>query len=464
MSLLNELKRRNVIRVGIAYALASWLIIQVIETLFPVFDFSNEAIRIVVILLAIGLLPVLFFAWAFELTPEGVKRDKDVDHSHSITPQTGKKLDRWVIVMLVLALTYFAFDKFILDPARDAQIAETSAQKGRTEALVESYGESSIAVLPFVNMSDDSSNEYFSDGISEELLNLLAKIPGLRVISRSSSFTYKGKDIDIPTIAKQLNVTLILEGSVRKADDKVRITAQLIEARSDTHLWSDTFDRELSDIFAIQDEISAAIVTSLKEILGLNIDAAPRAIATANTRAHEAFLRGRYLVNQRTQISIENAVVEFEKAIMIDPDYAVAHAELAIAILLLARTSYGELSRSDAVSQADPQVKRALALDASLAEAYAAAGFQLSVEGSKGEEAIGQLKKAIELDPNYTDAYHWLGLQYRNLGPAYLNETFVALEKAVQLDPLSSRSLAMYIIALAHRGRFAEADIEIEKL
>ena len=234
MSLFNELKRRNVFRVAAAYVVVAWL--------------------------AIGFIPSLIFAWAFEITPEGLKKDSDVDRSRSISPQTGKKLDRIIMVVLALALGFFAFDKFVLSETREASIAEEARQEGRSEALVESYGDKSIAVLPFVNMSEDADNEYFSDGISEELLNLLAKIPELRVISRSSAFFFKGKDIKITDVARELNVVHILEGSVRKAGKQVRITAQLIDAHSDTHLWSETYDRELDDIFAIQDEIAGAVV------------------------------------------------------------------------------------------------------------------------------------------------------------------------------------------------------------
>ena len=297
MSFIEELKRRNVLRVGVAYVIASWLMIQVAETIFPLFGFDEGPARVVVVMLAIGFPLVLIFSWLYELTPEGLKLEREVDRSSSVVHRTGKKLDRAIIVVLALAFGYFAFDKFVLDPARDAEREEAVAKQVRSDVLVESYGDNSIAVLPFVNMSSDAEQEYFSDGISEELLNLLSNIPKLRVISRSSSFTFKGKDIDIPTIAAQLNVAYVLEGSVRKAGKKVRITAQLIEARSDTHLWSETYDRELANIFAVQDEISAAIVIALKEHLGLQVAAAPRVIATANTEAHEAYLRGRYLVS-----------------------------------------------------------------------------------------------------------------------------------------------------------------------
>jgi adenylate cyclase len=228
LSLYNELKRRNVLRVGAAYIVTAWLVIQIVETIFPAFGFSDSAVRFVVIVFTIGLVPALILSWAFEITPEGLKKETDVDRTSSITRSTGKQLDRIIMVVLALALGYFAFDKFVLDPARDADELATATQEahqeGRSEALVESYGDKSIAVLPFVNMSSDPEQEYFSDGISEELLNVLSKVPELRVISRSSSFSYKDKDLDIPTIAAQLSVAYILEGSVRKAGNQVRIT------------------------------------------------------------------------------------------------------------------------------------------------------------------------------------------------------------------------------------------------
>ena len=211
MSLYHELKRRNVIRVAIAYLAASWLLIEAAETIFPLYGFGDAPARIVVTLLAIGFPLFLVFSWVFEITPEGLKLEKDVKREESIGPKSGKKLDRVIILLLALALGYFAVDKFVLEPARVSDLVEESAQQARSEALVESYGEKSIAVLPFVNMSADPEQSYFSDGISEELLNLLAKIPELRVISRSSSFSFKGKDVAIPEVGKRLNVAHILE-------------------------------------------------------------------------------------------------------------------------------------------------------------------------------------------------------------------------------------------------------------
>ena len=291
MSLISELNRRNVLRVGAAYLVVAWLIIQVAETIFPLFGFDDTPARIVVVVLAIGFPLALILSWVYELTPEGLKLEKDIDRSRSITHHTGKKLDRAIIVTLALAVGYFAVDKFVLDPVRDEMLEENVAERVRDEMLIESYGDRSIAVLPFVNMSDDAGNEYFSDGISEEVLNLLARISDLRVISRSSAFSFKGKDVAIPAIAEQLNVAHVLEGSVRKSGNTVRITAQLIEGRTDTHLWSETYDRELDDIFAIQDEIAATVVDKLRITL---LGDTPRS-KSLKPEAYSLFLQARQL-------------------------------------------------------------------------------------------------------------------------------------------------------------------------
>jgi len=290
MSRFSELRNRNVFRVAAAYIVAAWLIIQVVETIFPAFGFGDSAVRIVVIVLAIGIVPVAVFSWLFELTPEGLKLESAVDHTGPEAAHRVKRLDRIIIATLTLAVAFFAFDKFVLNPLRESEIEESTAERVRSETLAESFGKNSIAVLPFVNMSDDAGNEYFSDGLAEELLNLLARIPRLRVISQSSSFSLKGKGLTIPEVAGRLNVALVLEGSVRKSGDRVRVTAQLIDARSDTHIWSENYDRKLDDLFVIQDEVAAAIVTALREHLELDVGAAPRAPATANAEAHDAFL------------------------------------------------------------------------------------------------------------------------------------------------------------------------------
>jgi len=331
LSFLNELKRRNVFRVAAAYIVVAWLIIQVAETLFPLFGYDETPARIVVIVLAIGFIPALVLSWAFELTAEGLKRTHEADLAQSITPATGKKLDRIIVVVLALALGYFAFDKFVLDPQRDTALEEQKAVEveqarlqGRSEALVESYGDQSIAVLAFEDMSPDKDQEYLSDGIAEELLNLLAKISELRVISRSSAFSFKGQNLEIPEIARRLNVAHVLEGSVRKAGDRVRITAQLIEARSDTHLWSETYDRTLDDIFAIQDEIAAKVVDQLKITL---LGEAP-ALAETDPELYTLFLQGRHLRRQNSADSLAQSQELLERVVAADPDYVPALDDL----------------------------------------------------------------------------------------------------------------------------------------
>ena len=261
--LIDELQRRNVVRVGIAYLAVGWLILQVAELLLPVYGFTDAAIRNLVAILTVGLLVALVLAWTLEWTPKGIIKEPGADSAPApaTADRSNRRFDQFIICILVIAVAFFAVDKFVLDPARDAQELEAATDKARADALVESFGDKSIAVLAFADMSSAGDQEYFGDGIAEELLNLLASIRDLRVISRSTAFTFKGSSSSLKDIAEKLNVTYILEGSVRKAGDKIRITAQLIHAKSDTHVWSETYDRTLNDVFAIQDEISGSIVS-----------------------------------------------------------------------------------------------------------------------------------------------------------------------------------------------------------
>jgi TolB-like protein/DNA-binding winged helix-turn-helix (wHTH) protein len=318
----------------------------------------------------------------------------------------------------------------------------------------------SIAVMPFLDMSPKQDHAYFADGISEEILNLLAQVSGLRVIARTSSFSFKGQNVDIATIAKQLNVTHVLEGSVRKDRDRIRITAQLVNASSSDHLWSQVYDRELESIFAVQDEISAAIVAALKDRLGLQLEAVPRVIAPANTEAYDAYLRGRYLVVQRTWATIESATLEFEEALTLDPDFALAHAELAIASMFLTR--YGDLTVTEATAKATPHVERALAIDPNLAEAHAAAGYVLRFRGH-AEEALTHFTQALWFNPNYAIVYNVMGVLFEELLGRH-SDALVAFETAARLDPLSLPPIGNRVVALHERNRLAEAEPEAEKL
>ena len=289
MSLFSELRRRNVFRVGIAYTVVAWLVAQVAELALDSFGSPEWVMKTLLLFLALGLPFAIIFAWAFEMTPEGLKREKDVDRSQSITHKTGRRLNYSIIGILVVALAFsLATRDWSHRGPDDTPTPEVASD------------EMTIAVLPFVNMSDDKENEYVSDGISEELLNVLVKVEGLRVASRTSSFSFKGKDTPIPEIAEALRVEHVLEGSVRKAGDTIRITAQLIDVKTDSHLWSETYDRKLEDIFVIQDEISAHIVEALKIALGAGDVVETAGKPTENLVAYEAYLKGRYLWQRRT--------------------------------------------------------------------------------------------------------------------------------------------------------------------
>jgi TolB-like protein/Tfp pilus assembly protein PilF len=457
VSFFIELKRRNVIRVAAAYVVTAWLIIQVVETIFPAFGYGDAAVRIATVVLAIGLVPTLILAWVFEWTSEGLKKEGDVDHTLPVSVKAGKRLDRIILVVLAVALAYFAFDKFVLEPARVLKIVEKTAQKARSDALVESYGEQSIAVLPFVNMSSDPEQEYFSDGISEELLNLLSKIPEFRVIARTSSFTFKGKDVRVPEIARQLNVAHVLEGSVRKAGNRVRITAQLIEARSDTHLWSETYDRRLDDIFAVQDEIAAAISAELELKLS---DSGQRVLAEdkeIDPEIYDAYLRGMYLINQESMDDRKRGIEILEDVVDHDPQNALAYAGLGY--------GYAMLGHSPMPQWMSPASKlasqRALELDDSLAEAHLSVGSLKLYYEWDFSAAETHFRRAIELNPSLASAYFNLSYLVDLYG--YPDEALTLAEQAVRLDPLSSATLvntgALYWV----RGRYQRALDYVEK-
>ena len=452
MRLVSELKRRNVLRVGAAYIVAAWLVIQVAETIFPLFGYGDTAARLVVIVLSIGFIPSLVFSWVFEITPEGLRRDADVDRDHSRTQVTGKKLDRIILVVLALALAYFAFDKFVLEPTRVAEIVAETARQARSDALVESYGEKSIAVLPFVNMSADPEQEYFSDGISEELLNLLAQIPELRVISRSSAFSFKNKDIAIPEVAKQLNVAHVLEGSVRKAGNRIRITAQLIEARSDTHLWSQVYDRELDDIFAIQDEVATAISQALKLELAFVEEPAVRS-GVIETAAYDAYLQGRFLAQGSTADEIDVGLTHLREATRLAPSFALAYAGIADAMIV--KAFFSTSPSAEIVGEARTAAQSAIALNPNLAEAYAALAsirmfFDFDWSGS--EDAF---IKATSLGPTSSTAYY----RYANLltGLARFDEAVRMAERAVEIDPIGIGALHALGLAKLFGGDFEGA-------
>jgi len=456
MSFLKELKRRNVFRVGAAYMVAAWLVIQVVETIFPIYGLSNASVRIVITILAIGLVPTLIFAWVFELTPEGLKKESEVNRSSSITPNTGKKLDRMIMVVLALALGYFAFDNFVLDPHRQAALQQENAaaveqarQEGRSEALVASYGEKSIAVLAFDDMSPKGDQEYLSDGIAEELLNLLARIPDLRVISRSSAFSYKGKDIKLNQIAEELNVAHVLEGSVRKAGDQVRITAQLIEARSDTHLWSQTYDRQLDNIFKIQDEIAAAVIEQLKvTLLG-----EPPQVQETDPEAYALFLQARHLGTLNTEAGYEQSNALYFDVLEIDPDYADAWSRLAANYLNMAGT--GLLPIDEGFANARQAVEKALAIDPGNALAYDSLGWIAMMHDNQLAQAARHYQRALQLEPTNTNIIGNVSSLLYLLGR--LEDSMTVDEYVAARDPVNPISHVNLSIKYIATGRFSEA-------
>ena len=454
MSLFSELKRRNVIRVGTAYVVTAWLLIQVSETILPAFGLGDIALRVIVVVLAIGLLPVAVFAWAFEITPEGLKREQKADRDYPRDATTGKTLDRIIMVMLALGLVYFALDKFVIDPRRDAAREMEVAEEARTEALLESYGDKSIAVLPFINMSNDPEQAYFSDGISEELLNLLAQIGELRVISRSSSFAFRDQQLEVPEIAGRLKVSHILEGSVRKSDDRIRITAQLIEARSDTHLWSQTWDRTLDDVFAIQDEISAAVVEKLKLSL---LGGAPTSLPT-DPEAYALFLQGRHFLDKYTRESLAKAGELYRKALEIDPDYPPALKGLAE--ILANQAGMGFIPTEGNVALAWELVLRAAALNPNYADAWSGISQMHLYFTGDLRAAAENSARAVKLGPNQATVIGDAGVLARRLGKTDLAVKLI--QRQVRLDPVSSTAHYMLARTLLDAGRLDLAIAEYD--
>jgi TolB-like protein/Tfp pilus assembly protein PilF len=438
-----ELKRRNVIRFAGLYLVGAWLLTQVASTVLPMFGAPDWLPRSIVMLLAIGFVPALIFSWVFELTPEGLKRDEDVKPEESIAPQTARRMNRTIIAVLILALAYFVFDKFVLTPKRNAALLA----EGST---VDAH---SLAVLPFVNMSGDAANEYFSDGISEEILNVLARTPELRVAARTSSFSFKGKTQEIPAIARELNVRMVLEGSVRKQDDRVRITAQLIDAKNGFHLWSETYDRKLQDIFAIQDEIAKAIGSELEVKLVRPTETGKTSAGTRNLAAYDLYLRGIALWQTRRGDALWQALDLLEKAAAADPEFAQAYAGQSLVYAVISDYS-GRITAAEAFARATDLATRAMALDPALPEPYAALG---SVADTELRRATGDalLRRAIALRPSFATAYQWRGTMLMSSGK--LADGLASLERATSLDPRSLVVANNHSEILLTLGRYADA-------
>jgi TolB-like protein/Tfp pilus assembly protein PilF len=449
MSFFNELKRRNVFRVGIAYAVASWLLLQLSDILVPLLNLPESAQRLVLLLLVIGFFPALIFAWAFEMTPDGIKKEKDVDRSQSITGQTGHKLDRSIIVVLLVAVVYFAWDNFSSTAPESVATPEVTPGPAPVE-----YTQKSIAVLPFTNMSEDASNEYFSDGISEEILNSLAKVTELKVAGRTSSFAFKGRNEDLRLIGETLGVSHILEGSVRKAGNKVRITAQLIKVDDGFHLWSDTYDRELTDIFAIQDEIAGAILEQLKATL---LDGQSIATTPVDTRAYELYLLARQRIYTRNRMQLESALELLDEALEIDPGFAPAWAQKGITNLLLSDQSYGTIPFVESQTRGRLALNKAIELDPQLAEGWAGLGLYQQNQPIVEERvlAVASLRKALAINPNLINASNWLHIELNAIGQP--QEALQIVEDMLDRDPLYKPGIGNAVITYIFMGKTDEA-------
>ncbi|MBL0041293.1 MAG: hypothetical protein IPP28_09705 [Xanthomonadales bacterium] len=423
MSFLAELRRRNVIRMAGLYLVGAWLITQVAATLLPVFDAPTWVMKALVALLAIGFFAALVFAWVFEWTPQGLKRDGEVAPDPSIAPQTARRMDRTIIMVLALALAYFGFDKFVMAPQRNAASAETTA-------VAPTASEHSIAVLPFANMSGKADEEYFSDGMTEELLNVLAKVPRLQVVARTSVFQFKGKSGDVREIGRALGVGHIIEGSVRRDGDQVRITAQLIRVADGFHVWSESYDRKLDSVFALQDEIAARIGAALKVSLGVDAPGAGR--AAIDPAAYDEYLKGRALLRARTDVPA--AIAYFQAATQKAPGLAAAWSSLSLACeawhannkLTPAQLQQSLACEADAAQRAVELEPNAAASEHALAN-MARARLKFS-------DAERHYLRAIELDPGYPDALEDYAELLFMVGR--VEESSRETDKLVKLDPL----------------------------
>ncbi|MDX1403087.1 MAG: tetratricopeptide repeat protein [Woeseiaceae bacterium] len=437
-SVWEELKRRNVVRVAIAYAVVGWLILQVADVILNNVAAPAWAFQAILLLLAIGFPLTMVIAWVYELTPEGVRKEKDIDRSDSISHITGRKLDLIIIGVLAVAVAFLLVDKIYLSKVTTVPAGTLVSQR------------KSIAVLPFINLSDDPGNEYFSDGIAEEILNLLAKIPQLRVTSRSSAFSFKGQNLDVPTMAARLKVDHVLEGSVRKSGDQVRITAQLIDVGTDTHLWSETYDRKMENIFAIQDEISAAVVNALQVTL---LREPPHAAET-DPEAYALFLQGRHLAQfvNLSAGSLSRAETILKQALALDPGFASAWVELARVYLHQAMI-FGIPSFEEGGELARDAVQRALQIDPRNGRAL---GVLAAVKGELEwdfEGAYETIRQALILDPGNAEIMQVAARAEYVLGR--LDAAIDIYRKAMTLDPLSGHiGLA---VVLHSAGRLDQA-------
>jgi serine/threonine-protein kinase len=413
-----ELKRRNVYKAAVAYGVAAWLLIQIATQVFPFFEIPNWAVRFVVAVLFLGLPIALVFAWIFELTPEGLKRTEHVSPPESMTRRTGRKLDFAIIGTLLTVIAALVFPRL---------------HSGRTEH-VSIAPEKSIAVLPFENLSRDPDNAYFAEGVQEEILGRLSKLAQFKVISRTSTQRYKSSSENLRQIAQQLGVVNILEGSVQKEAEQVRVHVRLINANTDAHLWAEIYDRELTDVFAVESEIAKKIGDVLQAKLTGSEKQALDVRPTESTEAHQLYLKGRYFWNKRTGDDLQRAISYFNQAIEKDRKYALAYAGLADAYVLLPQYTAG--APKDCIPKAMAAAQKALELDETLAEAHACLAESYITYDLDVSKSVKEFKRAIQLNPNYATAHQWYGY-IALVVQGRFDEAIAEMKRALELDPLS---------------------------
>lgn len=413
-----ELQRRNVYRVAVAYGVVSWLLVQIATQVFPIFEIPNWASRMVVILLLLGFPVALVLAWAYELTPEGLLRTDEIDPSKSIVRRTGHTLDFIIIGVLVVVLGFIAF--------QHSRVAKLSSVTGRPEK--------SIAILPFLDLSQTKDQEYFSDGITEQIINSLAHFHGLFVVARTTAFSFKNKNVDIREVGRQLGVSHMLEGSVSHGPGKVRVVAQLIDVANGYHLWSETYDSTEKDLLSLQSDVATKVANALQIKLHLAETTQLAKPLTQDPEAYDSYLRGRYLLNKRTPDAIQKGRALFEQAVARDSRFALGHAGIADSYILLGKI--GELTGDEAANRAWPEVSAALALDDNLAEAYVSRATILTDFEWNWAAAEPDYRKAIELNPNNANAHHWYARHLAEIGRS--DEARREIEAAEKLDPLST--------------------------
>jgi TolB-like protein/Tfp pilus assembly protein PilF len=420
---LAELKRRNVYKVAVAYIVAGWALSQGIAQVLPVFDVPNWTIRLIVVLIIIGLPVALVLAWVFEITPEGIKRTEIADR---MPVAVQRKKHTWIYIVVVgaiVSITLFFLGRY----------SAISGAPRHGEAATGIPGKS-IAVLPFDNLSRDPDNAYFAEGVQDEILTRLAKVADLKVISRTSTQHFKSVPENLPQIAKQLNVTNILEGSVQKVKDQVRVNVQLINALTDAHLWAEIYDRKLTDLFSVESDIAKTIADTLQAKLTGSETTAISNKPTENPEAYELYLKGRFFWNKRTGQDLKTACDYFQQAIAIDPHYATAYAGLAESYILIPLFDAG--SPQDYFPKAKAAAERAIELQETSAEAHTALGLLFCFSDVNFAQSEKEFKRAIELNPNYATAHHWFGNALL-VALGRFNEAISENKRAVELDPLS---------------------------